>query len=189
MVTETTTTKKVKITNRNNGRTGYKIQNGVRRVFEPGQSMNISIEELEALQYEPGGAKLLRDYFIIEDDAALEDLNLNPEPEYFYTETEIETLLKSGSLDQLEDCLNFAPAGVIDMIKTIAVKTELPDMTKREMIANKTGFSVDNAIRINTIMSASTKDGGEAKEEKIERKSKPVETKRKAAPISMSDIL
>ena len=46
----------------------------------------------------------------------------NVEPEYFYTEKEVKELLTNGSLEQLEDTLNFAPEGVIELIKTMPVK-------------------------------------------------------------------
>jgi hypothetical protein len=56
--------------------------------------------------------------------------------------------MQNGSLDEFLDCLDFAPEGVIDLIKTLAVELPLNDVAKREAILNKTGFNVDNAIRI-----------------------------------------
>jgi hypothetical protein len=38
---------------------------------------------------------------------------------------------------------------VIDLIKTLSVRLPLNDVEKREAILEKTGFNVDNAIRIN----------------------------------------
>ena len=58
-------------------------------------------------------------YLIIDDKSALDFLNIQPEPEYFYTDVEIKKLLLEGSLDQLEDCLTFAPNGVIDLISSV----------------------------------------------------------------------
>ena len=56
--------------------------------------------------------------------------------------------MKTGSLDEFLDCLDFAPEGVKDLIKNLAVDLPLNDVAKREAIFNKLGFNVDNAIRI-----------------------------------------
>ena len=72
------------------------------------------MEELKQLQYVSGGDYLLKHCLLINDEDALEVLNMrNLEPEYFYTEDIIKKLLEEGTLDQLEDCLNFAPDGVV----------------------------------------------------------------------------
>ena len=70
------------------------------------------------------------------------------EPEYHYTIKDIENLLLNGSLDSLLDCLDFAPEGVIDTVKDLAVKLPLNDMSKRKAILEKTGFNVTNAIQL-----------------------------------------
>ena len=70
------------------------------------------------------------------------------EPEYDYTPTDIKNLLLNGSLDELLDCLDFAPEGVIEIVKDLAVELPLNDVAKREAILNKTGFNVTNAIEI-----------------------------------------
>ena len=49
------------------------------------------------------------------------------------------------------DCLDFAPEGVINLMKDLAVKLEIPDVRKRQAISEKTGTSVDNAIKINQL--------------------------------------
>lgn len=174
---EITSTKTVvEVKNRNNGFTGYTIPDrGITRNFNIGETKKIDIEELQALSYVPGGEYLLRNYLIIGDSTALDYLNIPTEPEYFYTEKEIEILLLKGTLDQLEDCLNFAPQGVIDLVKDMSVKLAIPDTNKRKLIFEKTGYSVDNAIKTNEILAA--EDAEPAKEEKTT-------TGRKAAPIA-----
>lgn len=161
----------VKVTNRNSGTTTYLLANGQRRTFAVNESKNIDIEELKEVSALPGGEYLLKNYLIIDDKSALDFLNIQPEPEYFYTDVEIKKLLLEGSLDQLEDCLTFAPNGVIDLIKKIAIDLKLPDTRKRDMILLKTGFSVDNAIRINDILD--TEEAPVEKEE-VKRKSTPI---------------
>ncbi len=181
------------VTNRNNGYTGYQIPDtGVSRNFAPGESKRISKEELMQLSYIEGGEYLLKNYLIVNNDKTLEELNISVQPEYYYTEEEIKELLTTGSLDQLEDTLNFAPDGVIEIIKDMAVKTELPDTRKRKMISEKTGFNIDNAIRVNEVMAEDqVKD---EHSEPIERKASPINVEsdtpqRKAAPIKKYKVV
>ena len=54
--------------------------------------------------------------------------------------------MQSGSLEQFEDCLDFAPIGVIDLVKEIAVKMPLTDTVKIKALKNKTGFDVIRAL-------------------------------------------
>jgi len=139
------------VVNRDSGSVGYKIPElgGLYRRFAPNEAKKVSMEELRKLSYLSGGRELLKNCLIIENEEAVEELLGKVEPEYYYTKTEIEKLLRTGSLDQLEDCLTFAPTGVIDLIKQVATKVKLNDMRKRELIFSKTGFNVDNAIRNN----------------------------------------
>ena len=181
------------VTNRNNGYTGYQITDaGVSRNFAPGESKRISKEELMQLSYIEGGEYLLKNYLIVNNDKTLEELNISVQPEYYYTEEEIKELLTTGSLDQLEDTLNFAPDGVIEIIKDMAVKTELPDTRKRKMISEKTGFNIDNAIRVNEVMAEDQiKD---EHSEPVERKASPINVEsdtpqRKAAPIKKYKVV
>ena len=181
------------VTNRNNGYTGYQIPDtGVSRNFAPGESKRISKEELMQLSYIEGGEYLLKNYLLVNNDKTLEELNISVQPEYYYTEEEIKELLTTGSLDQLEDTLNFAPDGVIEIIKDMAVKTELPDTRKRKMISEKTGFNIDNAIRVNEVMAEDQiKD---EHSEPIERKASPINVEsdtpqRKAAPIKKYKVV
>lgn len=182
--------KMVKVRNRNSGYTGYFIPDtGVRRNFTPEETKEIDIEELRQLQWVDGGDYLLKHCFLINDQDALSVLNMSDvEPEYFYTEAEIKELLNNGTLAQLEDCLNFAPQGVIDLVKEIAVKTEIPDIRKRDMISEKTGLNINNAIMINHVMATETEA---PVEKKTTRKAEPIATgtARKAAPVKTYNVV
>lgn len=168
----------VDVTNRENGSVGYTLPDrNLHRLFSPKETKKIPMEELQQLSYIPGGEYLLRNCLIVKDKSALEALNLEVEPEYFYTEETIEKLLMTGTLDELEDTLNFAPQGVIDILKKIAVEKEVPDTRKRQLISEKTGFSVDNAINVNHVMSAED-------EVKDAEAGKPI---RKASPVDVQD--
>ena len=142
--------RKIKVQNRDYGVVGYTIPdlNNLRRSFQPNEVKYIDFDELFKLYQVPGGAYIIENYLIINDDQAIEELIGGVEPEYYYTEAEVIRILKEGSIDEFEDCLNFAPKGVIDLIKDISVKLPLNDIAKRDMIFKKTGFNVTNAIEI-----------------------------------------
>jgi hypothetical protein len=61
-------------------------------------------------------------------------------------ENNVVELLKHGTLDEFLDCLDFAPEGVIELIKKYAVELPLDNYEKRQALKNKTGFDVDAAV-------------------------------------------
>lgn len=157
----------IPVRNRNNGFTGYEIKDrGIWRNFAPGETKRIELEELQQLQYQPGGDYILRNLLVVEDKEALKVLNMEVEPEYNYTEDDIRKLLLDGSLDQLMDFLDFAPEGAIEIAKTIAVKEEIPDIRKRDAISNVTGFNINSAINVNHAMAEEEAPKEEPKKER-----------------------
>ena len=141
----------IKVLNRDNGAVVYSIpeMNGLTRIFHSGETKEVTFEELQKLSYIPGGMELLQDSLVIlENKDAINELLGSVEPEYSYTREDIIKLMENGSLDEFLDCLDFAPEGVKDLIKTLSVELPLNDVAKREAILNKLGFNVDNAIRI-----------------------------------------
>lgn len=140
----------IKVTNRDNGTVGYTIpEMGIRRLFQKGEVKEITMEELRKLSYRPGGQVILNECLIVHNKEALAELNPDYEPEYFYTEEDIKKLLLHGTQDQFLDCLDFAPEGVVNLVRDLAVKLEINDLAKREAILKKTGFNVTRAIEIN----------------------------------------
>ena len=110
----------IKVINKFSGSVGYDVPDlGVYRNFQPRESKDITIEELEKLSYIPGGLTILREYLEITDaDIAEKILNGKLEPEYFYTEEDM------------------------------AVNLPLNDIAKREAIKEKLDFDVTRAIEI-----------------------------------------
>lgn len=162
----------IKVKNRDAGTVSYTVPElNVTRLFQKGEIKEIPYNELQQLAYTIGGKVLLKECLIIDNEQALEALVGGVEPEYFYTEEDVKELLTVGSLAQLQDCLDFAPSGVIDLVKDYAVKMEVNDIAKREAILKATGFNVTKAIEINK---ASQEE--EVAEEKV----------RRAAPITAS---
>ena len=138
------------VKNRSSNKVIYRIpEMGIRREFMPGESKQISHDELEKLSYRPGGSNIIANYLQISNMEVAQEFNSGRplEPEYNYSEEDVRNLLTTGSLDSLLDALDFAPTGVIELIKTIAVDLPLADTQKAHAIKAKTGFDVATAIR------------------------------------------
>jgi hypothetical protein len=85
--------------------------------FVEGEIKEIPMGELRQAIQIPGTKRTIESNLIIHDKTAVEELLPNAEPEYFYNAKDVEFLLTRGTLDQLKDALDFAPPGVIDLIK------------------------------------------------------------------------
>lgn len=138
------------------------------RQFTPGEVKKIPHSELEALSYQPGGSALIQNYFKITEVEGIKAFNGDPEPEYFLDAASVKKLILEGTLDEFLDCLDFAPEGVIDMIKTQSVKLPMTDTRKAEALKEKTGFDVIKAIENNKADKAEEKP-----EEKKVRRTTP----------------
>ena len=140
--------KMYEVKNRSSSVLAYSIPDeGIKRTFQPGETKKLSFGELEKLTYQSGGQALINNYFLIKDVEVIQDLNVKTEPEYYLTEAQIVDLIKNGSLDQFLDCLDFAPAGVIELVKDLSIKIPLSDYQKRRALKDKIGFDVDAALR------------------------------------------
>lgn len=172
--------KRVNVKNRGIAEVGYTLpDSGVRRTWTPNEvKKGITVEELEQLTFVPGGLKLLEKYLVVNEQEVCEFLGLRVEPEYFYDEKTVLTLLTQGSLDQLYDCLEFAPGGVLELVKRISVEIQLNDVTKRNAIKEKLGFDITRAI--DNVEYANTKD--EQAKTTSERRSAPITEVNDAAP-------
>ena len=136
------------VTNRSASVVVYSIpEDNITRSFQPGETKKIRHGELEKLTYQTGGHTLIKEYLLLRDAEAIEELNVPTEPEYYMTESEVVGLIKNGSLDAWLDCLDFAPDGVIEMVKKLSVSVPLNDYEKRRALKEKTGFDVDAAIK------------------------------------------
>jgi hypothetical protein len=139
----------IKIANRNSGRVGYQIpEMGINRQFAARETKEITFEELEKLSFTPGGMTLLEDYLVVRNEEALETIGIKVEPEYFYSTDDIKRILNTGSLNEFLDLLDFAPDGVLDEVKDLAVSMPLNDMSKRNAILEKLDFDVTKAIEV-----------------------------------------
>lgn len=159
------------VKNRSSSMVVYRIpEAGIRREFAPGESKKIPFDELEKLSYQSGGRALMANFLQITDENVTENLNIHTEAEYYMSEEQIVELITNGSLDAFLDCLDYAPVGVIDLMKKFAVSLPMNDIKKRKALKDKTGFDVDTALR-------------HIEEEKMEEESKAVtaDTEKKAS--------
>lgn len=131
----------------------YKVtlDNGMtlRREIRSGETIKVPYEELVKLSYQPGGRTIMESFLQIDAIEARKELSLRTEPEYDMSEAQIIELLRNGSMDAFLDCLDFAPTGVMDLLKKYAVELPLNDSAKRTALKNKTGFDVDKALANN----------------------------------------
>ena len=144
MINENTT---YNVKNRSSSVVVYRIpESNLRREFAPGETKKIPFGELEKLTYQQGGREMLEQFLQIVDEAVTQDLNVHREVEYDMSESQIKDLLLTGSIDAFLDALDFAPMGVIDLIKSLSVSLPLTDFNKRKVLKEKTGFDVDKAL-------------------------------------------
>lgn len=135
------------VKNRSSSTVVYKIPElNLRREFAPGEVKRITFGELEKLTYQQGGREMLEQYLQIIDEVVTRNLNVHREVEYDMSEAQVRDLLQRGSLDAFLDALDFAPLGVIDLIKSMSITLPLTDLNKRRALKEKTGFDVDRAL-------------------------------------------
>ena len=142
---------KIKVKNRSASSISYLLpdMNNFHRRFAAGEVKELPFEEVQKLTYIPGGDYMLQHYLVIENIEARDEILGAVELEYDYDEKAVKNLLENGSMDQLLDCLDFAPLGVIDLVKKVATDIKLNDIKKREAIYKKTGYNINSAIMIN----------------------------------------
>lgn len=135
------------VKNRSTSVVVYRIPElNIRREFAPGETKRIEFEELEKLTWQPGGRELIANYLQCQEESVTEALNITTENEYYMSEQQVIDLLQNGSLEAFQDALDFAPIGVIDLIKKFAVDLPLNDVQKNEVLKLKTGFDALKAI-------------------------------------------
>lgn len=136
------------VANRSASTVVYKIPElNIRRTFAPGEVKRLTFDELQKLSYQPGGRELMANFLQIKSEGVVRDLNIPAQPEYYMTEAQIIELLREGTQEAFLDCLDYAPVGVIDLIKKFAVSLPLTDYEKRQALKARTGFDVDEAIK------------------------------------------
>ena len=137
----------MKVRNRSTSIVSYSVPDlNVKREFSAGEIKEIPQQELEILLQQPGGRVILTEYLqVSKEDIVCLDV-IQPEQEYFYSDEDVKNIMRNGSLDEFLDMLDFAPEGVMDMIKTYAVQLPLTDLYKVSALREKTGFDSAKAL-------------------------------------------
>lgn len=175
----------IKVTNRDNGSVGYTIPDlHLHRVFLSGETKEITMEELRKLAFIPGGLNILKNYLVMDSEEAVSELLVSVEPEYYYTEEDVKILLTVGTLAQLEDCLNFAPEGTINLLKKVSVELPLNDVAKRELILKTLGFNITAAIAAREPEEETPVAEKVRKSDSIKKTATSSATTRKSAPVT-----
>lgn len=179
---------KFSVKNRSASMVIYSIpEDGIRREFAPSETKIISKEELDKLTYQAGGRELMANFLQIQNAELREELGIHTEPEYDYSEEQIVDLILKGSLDAFLDCLDFAPIGIIDLIKEMAVLLPMTDMRKAEALKEKTGFDLAVALRNKEAEEAEDKEGKEPESAPVRRVQTTTAPSRRTEPLTTEE--
>ena len=175
--------KMVQVKNRSASQVIYTVgELGIRREFAPGETKKIPFDELEKLSWQAGGRELMASFLQLGEVEVLEELSIPTEVEYYMNEEQIIELLLHGDYDAYLDCLQFAPTGVIDLIKTFAIELPLTDTIKIEALKERTGFDVIQALA--NKKADEEPEVAETKEEAPAQKAKPATNGRRRTDVS-----
>lgn len=179
-----------KVKNRSAGVVIYRIpEDNIRREFMPGETKAIPMTELEKLSYQPGGQMMMNNFLQIQSAEAQRDLNIVAEQEYNYSEEDIVRIMNHGSLDEFLDMLDFAPTGVMDLIRQFAVSLPLNDIEKRRALKKKTGFDVNAALtHVEEEKQEDAENGIVASESTPQRRVKPASTGRRVIKKAETEV-
>lgn len=138
----------IKVTNRSRSTVAYPVpDSNMVRSFAPGETKTLNAEEIISLSGQPGGRNLIMNYLLVDNMDILNEASIpEPEQEYWYTNEFLNNWITNCSLDEFKDALDFAPDGVKEVIKDLAVHLPLNDVAKRAAIKEQLGFNVDFAV-------------------------------------------
>lgn len=176
--------RKVLVRNRSNSIVIYHVDDmGVRREFAPGETKMIPLSEIYALSQKQSGLYQLRNNLFVQDTAAIQEMQMHVEPEYFLDEAGVRNLLQNGSVDELIDCLNFAPKGVIELLQKQALELPLNDLQKINVIKEKLGFDVVGALKHRKEVEEAMAEEADATSSGMKVRQAPTRLVQKSAPV------
>lgn len=156
--------------------------NGLRRELPPRATIKVPAGELRQLNYELGGARLLRDYLCVGNKSLAQEFGVDPDTfdnEYNWTLADIDKALLGNDNNVLLDAMDFAPDGVKDSIAQRAVELEIPDMNRRNIISKATEYDIDQMIKNKQQIEADDKEEKEEKKTARRRSSSTTTSKRR----------
>lgn len=157
----------MKVFNRSDSNITYSLPElNTRRVFALGESKELEPKEMEALWQMDGGMTIIKDYLVVDDPEWVEQ-HWDAPIEYFWKAEEVKKCLLEDDLALFQETLDYAPAGVIDLIKMLAWQLPISDLNKIEAIRQATGFDTLAAIEV---MSASKPRKDPQKKERLRKR-------------------
>lgn len=146
---------------------GYRTPStNVRRELPAGGSIKVSAGEIREMTYSKGCMELLRNYLQVCNKNLALEIGVSEdsiENEYNWTINDIHKCLLEGSLEELEDAMDFAPEGIKESLLSEAVNLEIPDVRKREVISKAMDRDVSKIIENKHLIEADTKEAAEKK--------------------------
>ncbi len=126
----------------------YRIEeDNIRRKFTGFETKNVPVDELRKLYYIPGGVELLHEYLCVEDRDLAHEFGVPDDMvEYYWTQADVDRVLTIGSIEELEDALEFGPLGIRDLIQDRAIALKINDLNKRNVIDKYLGIDITNII-------------------------------------------
>ena len=145
----------VKVKNMTDYKVGYTIkEENLRRVFESGEVKQLAAGELRKVNYKRGGHVILTNYLCIMNKDLANEFGVDDdsfENEYNWDVARVDSVLKDEPLDVLQDALDFAPQGIIDLIKDRAIELKIDSMDKRQAISDALSIDLNGMIDIQKI--------------------------------------
>lgn len=148
-VTDATT---VKVKNLVDYGVGYRIdEDNVRRQFAPFEIKTLKAGELRKLNYSRGGHILLTHYLSVMNRDLAHEFGIDDDSydnEYNWDVAKVDKVLLSQPIEVLQDALDFAPRGILELIKDRAIALKIDSMDKRHAISKALDIDLNGMINI-----------------------------------------
>ena len=140
----------VKVRNMVDYTVGYRIEeDNVRRQFSPHEVKTVTAGELRKLDYTRGGHVLLTSYLAVQNKSLAEEFGIEEDVfsnEYNWDAARVDEVLLSEPIEILQDAMDFAPEGILQLIKDRAIALRLDSMDKRKVISDGMNIDLNNMI-------------------------------------------
>lgn len=144
--------KEVPVKNLADYRVGYKIEeDNIRRQFSPYEIKNIKAGELRKLNYTRGGHIMLTEYLSVMNRELAKEFGVDDDSydnEYNWDVQKVDSVLIQEPIEVLQDALDFAPNGIVELIKDRAIALKIDSMDKRLAISKAIGVDLGGMIDI-----------------------------------------
>ena len=166
----------VKVRNMVDYNVGYKIEeDNIRRQFSPHEVKTVTAGELRKLDYTRGGHVLLTSYLAVQNKSLAQEFGVDEDSyanEYNWDAAKVDQVLLSEPVEVLQDAMDFAPEGILQLIKDRAIALRLDSMDKRKVISDAMKIDLNGMIEL------------AVKAESTETKSAPKKTRRASSSNS-----